>query len=187
MYPCFMSSLVKCLALFSLYRNSSSVGMMCLICHIAVLAVVISTFILICVGSDFGISTRFDIQSVGLSTSSITSAGSSSSRMASSCGHLEKGIFLWLHNWCDCLVDEQLDLSVFVLSYAFKDNCVFVYNAFSSVPCDVHALFFFSHSMLSTSGVSLAASSSYVMCCMSDDVDVVLVLTACMFMGQVHH
>jgi len=46
------------------------------------------------------------------------------------------------------------------------------------------AIYFLNYSVLSASGVSLAASSSYVMCCTSDAVDVVLVLTACMFIGR---
>ena len=99
MYPCFMSSLVKCFAPLSSYRSSSTVGMTCLVRLINVLAVVMSIFMRICVGSAFGVRTSFDIQSVGQSTVSITPESSNWSSTLSNFSHFANGIFR-----CGCMI-----------------------------------------------------------------------------------
>ena len=76
-----MSNLVKYWAPLSSYLNSSKVSMACRVLCIAVLTMVMSIFILICVRSALGVNTRFDNQSVGPSACSMTPDSSNSSKI----------------------------------------------------------------------------------------------------------
>ena len=95
LYPWFISRRVNLVAPFSLYRNSSRVGITCIVRLIARLAVVMSMFIRISLGSAFGVMTMLDSQSVGPSASSVIWLLSSSSSRVSNLSCLAKGIFLW--------------------------------------------------------------------------------------------
>ena len=95
MHPCFMSSLVKCLAPFSLYFSSSSVDIAFLVGLMAALAVVMSMIIRSWDGSAFGVNTTLDIHSFGSSTGSMMSAPSSSRIISSKCCLFGKGIHRW--------------------------------------------------------------------------------------------
>lgn len=86
-----------------LYCSSSSVGMICLVRRTVVFAVVMSTFLQICVESALRVTTKLNIQSVDPSTNLMMCAALSSSRMVSNWDRLAKSIFC-----CGCTIGSTL-------------------------------------------------------------------------------
>ena len=74
------------------YLSSAKVGMKFLVLCMAALGVVMSVFILICVGSALDVKTRFDNQSIGSSTCLMALDSSSSSDILLSCSLFMNGI-----------------------------------------------------------------------------------------------
>ena len=86
-----------------LYCSSSSVGMICLVRRTVVFAVVMSTFLQICVESALRVTTKLNIQLVDPSTNLMMCAALSSSRMVSNWDRLAKSIFC-----CGCTIGSTL-------------------------------------------------------------------------------
>ena len=80
---------------WALYLSSAKVGMKFLVLCMAALGVVMSVFILICVGSALDVKTRFDNQSIGSSTCLMAHDSSSSSDILLSCSLFMNGILRW--------------------------------------------------------------------------------------------